>query len=57
MKRKKHVHKVTLNETRRQNKKRADLLNKGASAGNLQAVFDAYYRGPLSALYRKIKGK
>ena len=57
MKRKKHVHKVTLNETRRQNKKRTDLLNKGASAGNLQAVFDAYYRGPLSALYRKIKGK
>jgi hypothetical protein len=57
MKRKKHVHKVTLNETRRQTKRRTDLFNKGASAENLQAVFDACYRGPLSALYRKIKGK
>jgi hypothetical protein len=50
----KHVHKVTLNERRRTNKRRNDLLSKRASGGDLKSVFDAYYRGPLKALYRKI---
>lgn len=51
---KKHVHKVTLNEQRRANKKRNDMLNKRTSSGDLKSVFDAYYRGPLRALYRRL---
>jgi lysine/ornithine N-monooxygenase len=54
---KKHVHKVTLNEKRRQNKKRSDLLKKGVSTESLQNVFDSCYKGPLSALYKRIKEK
>ena len=54
---KKHVHKVTLNEKRRNNKKRSDLLSKSASGESLQSVFNNYYRGPLAALYRRIRGK
>ncbi|MGB2599679.1 MAG: hypothetical protein WBD04_04220 [Candidatus Omnitrophota bacterium] len=57
MKRKKHVHKVTLTEKRRQNKKRSDLMSKAISSDGLQSIFNTYYRGPLSALYRKIKEK
>ena len=51
---KKHVHKVTVNERRRANKKRSDLLRKDGPGGDLKTVFDSYYRGPLKALYRRI---
>ncbi|MGB2630837.1 MAG: hypothetical protein WBD24_01840 [Candidatus Omnitrophota bacterium] len=49
-----HVHKVTINEKRRTNKKRNDLLRKGVSTDSLQATFNNYYRGPLKALYKRI---
>ena len=54
MKSKKHVHKVTINDKRRQNKKRSDMSRKGAQENSFQLIFDKHYRGPLKALYRRI---
>jgi hypothetical protein len=54
---KKHVHRVTINEKRRRNKKHNDMMSRAISSDSLQSIFNTYYRGPLSALYRKIKEK
>ena len=54
MKKKKHVHKVTINDKRRENKKRSDMSIKGAQENSFQLVFDKHYRGPLRALYKRI---
>ena len=51
---KRHLHKVTINEKRRANKKRNDLLSKSVATDGLQAIFNNYYRAPLKALYKRI---
>ncbi len=49
-----HSHRVTLGERRRSNKKRSDMLRKGVDKGELQQVFNTYYKDQVKALYRAI---
>ena len=49
-----HTHKVTINDRRRDNKKKSDVLNKGASPEDVQQVFNTCYKDQVRALYRAV---
>jgi len=49
-----HTHKVTINDRRRDNKKKTDVLSKGVSSDEVQQVFNTCYRDQVRALYRAV---
>lgn len=56
MQAKQYDQKVNLNDLRRENKKKSDLLNRGASTCAVKQVFNTYYREQVSALYKAVCG-
>lgn len=53
---KRHTHRVTLNDQRRESKMAHDVLKKGVSKHEVSKVFNTYYRDQVRALYKAISG-
>ncbi|NQT32137.1 MAG: hypothetical protein HQ594_00515 [Candidatus Omnitrophica bacterium] len=51
---KRYSQKVTINDKKRDNKRRSDALNKGGSKENIHQVFNTYYKDQVRALYRAV---
>ena len=49
-----HTHRVSINDRRRDNKKKMDVLRRGASPDDLQKVFNTFYKDQVRALYRAV---
>ena len=47
--------KKKINDQRRENKKRTDLLQKGVHKQEVKTVFNTVYRDQVAALYREIR--
>ena len=47
--------KKKINDQRRENKKRTDLLKKGVHKQEVKTVFNTVYRDQVAALYREIR--
>lgn len=46
---------MTINDRRRENKAKSDLMSKNAAPGTLTQVFNAYYKDQVAALYKAIR--
>jgi len=51
---KKYTHKVSINEKRRSNKMSSDTAKKGKTKGNIQYVYNTFYRDQVKALYNSV---
>ena len=49
--------KVEINDRRRENKKRSDLLQKEPFKHEVSLVYNTFYREQVSSLYRAVKGE
>ncbi len=46
-----------VNDKRRENKQRIDMIRKGAHKQEVKAVFNTLYKDQIAELYKAIKGK
>jgi hypothetical protein len=46
---------MTINDRRRENKAKNDLMSKSVNPGDLTQVFNTYYKDQVAALYRAVR--